>query len=94
MTPTVTKAELVSAMAENAEMSTASAGAALDAMILAITAAVRQCESVKISGFGTFACRERAARTGINPRTKQIMKIEPSKVPYFKPSRNFKESIR
>ena len=87
------KQELISAIAQNAEISKADAGKALAATIDAITKAMAKGDKVQIVGFGTFEVRERAARTGKNPRTGEAIKIAASKVPAFKAGKALKDTI-
>jgi DNA-binding protein HU-beta len=63
------KAEFVDAVADGAELSKADAARAVDAMVGAITKALKKGDSVTLVGFGTFDVRKRGARTGRNPRT-------------------------
>ena len=87
------KQELVSAIAQNAEISKADAGKALAATIDAITKAMAKGDKVQLVGFGTFEVRERAARTGKNPITGEAIKIAASKVPAFKAGKALKDTI-
>ena len=87
------KQELISAIAQNAEISKADAGKALAATIDAITKAMAKGDKVQLVGFGTFEVRARAARTGKNPRTGEAIKIAASKVPAFKAGKALKDTI-
>ena len=87
------KSELIDAMADSADISKAAAGRALDGLIDAITAAVKSNDSVSIVGFGTFLLRERAARTGRNPKTGKTIEIAASKTPAFKAGKAFKDAV-
>jgi DNA-binding protein HU-beta len=87
------KHELVVAIAEKAEMSQASAEKALKGIIEATVAEVAKKGKVQLIGFGTFAARERAARTGKNPQTGKPIKIAAATVPAFKPGKAFKEAV-
>ena len=75
------KTELIDAVADEAEVSKAEAGRAVDAVISSITKALKKGDSVTLVGFGTFQVRKRAARTGRNPKTGDTIKIKASKVP-------------
>ena len=72
------KGELVNHIADNAELSKADAGRALDAFIKVVKKALKSNDSVAIVGFGTFAVRKRAARTGRNPQTGAAIQIAAS----------------
>jgi len=87
------KSELIDAMADSADISKAAAGRALDGLIDAITAAVKKDDTVSIVGFGSFLLRERAARTGRNPKTGNAIEIPASKSPAFKAGKAFKDAV-
>lgn len=87
------KHELVSAIAQNAELSKKDAESALSATIEAVTKALADGDKVQIVGFGTFEVRERAARTGKNPRTGEVIEIAASKVPAFKAGKALKDVV-
>ena len=87
------KAEMIDQIAEAADISKASAGRALDAMLDAITNSLQQADPVSLVGFGTFVVRERAARTGRNPQTGAEIQIAAAKVPAFKPGKALKEAL-
>jgi len=90
---TVNKAELVDAIADSADLSKASASKALDAVINAITDSLKDGEQVSLIGFGTFAVKDRAARTGRNPRTGDPIEIAAAKVPGFKAGKALKDAV-
>ena len=79
------KSDLISIMAAEGGMSKVVAKNALDAFIAAVTKAMKEGDKVALVGFGTFAVSERAERSGINPVTKQLIKIPAKKVVKFKP---------
>ena len=87
------KTELVDAVADEAEVSKAEAGRAVDAVISSITKALKKGDSVTLVGFGTFQVRERAARTGRNPKTGDTIKIKASKNPAFKAGKALKDAV-
>ena len=89
----MTKTELAAKVAEKAGISKKAAGEAVDAVIASITDALKNGEKVSFVGFGTFEVRERAARQGINPRTKENITIAASKLPVFKAGRGLKDAI-
>ncbi|MCQ2346561.1 MAG: HU family DNA-binding protein [Paludibacteraceae bacterium] len=78
------KAELIAAIAEQAEMTKVQAGKALDATLEAIAKSLKKGENVQMIGFGTFAVVKKAARKGINPATKAQITIPARKVVKFK----------
>lgn len=87
------KSELIDAIAASADLSKASAGRALDAMVDAITGALKDGDSVALVGFGTFAVKDRAARTGRNPQTGETIEIKAAKVPGFKAGKALKDAV-
>ncbi|HAO34095.1 MAG TPA: DNA-binding protein HU [Candidatus Competibacteraceae bacterium] len=88
------KTELIEAVAQATDLSKASAGKAVDAVISAIGKSLKGGDSVVLTGFGTFSIRERPARTGHNPKTGEQMKIEASKVPVFKAGKTLRDGIK
>ncbi len=87
------KTELTEAVANSTDLSKAAAGRTVDAVIDAITSALKDGDQVAIAGFGTFLVRERGARTGRNPRTGEPMEIKASKVPSFKAGKALKDAV-
>ncbi|MDE6192324.1 MAG: HU family DNA-binding protein [Muribaculum sp.] len=79
------KTDLVNAIAEKANLTKVDAKNALDACLEAIAGALENNDKVALIGFGTFSVSEKAARTGINPRTKETIDIPARKVVKFKP---------
>ncbi len=88
------KNELVASVAEKAEISKKDAEAAVKAVTEAITEALAEGDKVALVGFGTFSVKERAARTGINPRTKETVEIPAAKVPAFKAGAALKDAVK
>ena len=78
------KTDLVNAIAAKAGLTKADAKKALDATLEAVKEAVAKNDKVALVGFGTFAVAEKAARTGVNPRTKEKIEIPARKVVKFK----------
>ena len=87
------KQELISVMAEKANLSKKDAEAALNAFVSAVEGALVKGDKVQLVGFGGFEVRERAARTGRNPQTGAEMKIDAAKVPAFKAGKALKDLI-
>jgi DNA-binding protein HU-beta len=90
----VNKAELVEAVAKGCGCSKAGAAGCMDAMLGAVTKALKKGDSVTLVGFGTFSVRKRAARTGRNPQTGREIKIPAKKVPVFKPGKELKAAVK
>jgi DNA-binding protein HU-beta len=87
------KGELIDQVAVELKTSKADAGRAVEAVLESITQGIKKEEKVALAGFGTFVKRKRAARMGINPATKEPIKIGPSKTCSFKPSATLKETL-
>ncbi|AIR90253.1 HU family DNA-binding protein [Pseudomonas cremoricolorata] len=87
------KSELIDAIAASADISKATAGKALDAVIESVTGAMQKGDDVVLVGFGTFTVKERAERTGRNPQTGAAIKIASAKVPSFKPGKGLKDAV-
>lgn len=78
------KADLVAAIAAEAQLPKAKAQEALEATVNAIANALQKGESVQLIGFGTFSVVEKAARQGVNPATGEKIEIAAKKVAKFK----------
>lgn len=88
------KSELIVAMAEAADISKSAAGRALDGMTDAVADALKKGDTVTVIGFGTFLIKERAARSGRNPRTGEAIEIAASKTPTFKAGKALKDAVK
>lgn len=87
------KQDLVSSVAETADVSKAKAAQAVDAVIDAIKTSLKGGDDVRLVGFGTFSVAQRAATTGRNPRTGEPIQIPASKQPKFKAGKELKEAV-
>ncbi|MDT8311986.1 MAG: HU family DNA-binding protein [Methylophaga sp.] len=87
------KSELIDAVAAAADISKAKAAQAVDGVTSAVTKALSKGDQVTLVGFGTFSVRERAARTGRNPRTGEEIKIAAAKIPAFKAGKALKDAV-
>jgi len=87
------KSDLVDAIADSAGLSKADAGRALDSFVDTVTGALKGGDAVSLVGFGTFSVRDRAARTGRNPRTGETIQIKASKNPAFKAGKALKDAV-
>ena len=87
------KTELVKAVASGSGLSMSDASKAVGAMIGAIARSMQAGEPVVIPGFGSFTVRERAARSGRNPRTGEKIEIGEAKTPIFKAGKALKDSV-
>ncbi len=89
----MTKQELVEQIAAKAGLTKADAGRALDAALEGIQAGLKKEGKVTLVGFGVFSAKERAAREGINPLTKQPLKIPAKVVVSFKAGSKLKDAL-
>ena len=87
------KSELVAAMSEKSELSKKDVEKALKAFTDVVAEALKKGEKIQLVGFGTFEVSERAARTGLNPRTKETIEIAASKAPKFKAGKALKDLV-
>ena len=88
------KTDLINAVAANANLNKKQAEAAVNAFTAAVADSLKKSEKVQLIGFGTFEVRERAARTGRNPKTGASITIAASKVPAFVAGKGLKDAIK
>ncbi len=89
----MTKADLVAAMADAADISKAAAEKALDGFIETVEKCLKKGERLALTGFGTFSVSNRKARMGRNPQTGAQIKIKATKVPKFTAGKSLKEAV-
>jgi DNA-binding protein HU-beta len=89
----VNKAQLVEKVATETKMTKSQAELVLDATLSTIQKSVQKGDEVKLVGFGTFSKAARKARVGRNPQTGEEVKIPATKVPKFRPGKEFKELL-
>lgn len=87
------KTQLIDAVAQGANLKKKDAEAAVAAMVDAISAAMQKGEKVQIVGFGTFEVKERAARSGRNPKTGEAITVPASKHAAFTAGKTLKEAL-
>ena len=87
------KTELIAVAAENSGMTKKDAERVINAALEAIAASLVKGEKVQVSGFGTFETKDRDARVGRNPHTKQAIEIPATRVPSFKASKALKDTV-
>ena len=87
------KTELVGAIAEKTGLSKKDSEKALSAALDSIVDALKGGDKVQLIGFGSFEVKERAARTGRNPRTNETIEIPAAKLPQFKAGKALKDAI-
>ena len=88
------KAQLIDAMASEADLTKADAKKALDAFVNATSSSLKKGERISLVGFGSFSISNRAARTGRNPKTGAEMQIPAKKVVKFKAGSELSESVK
>ena len=88
------KTELINAVAAKAEISKKDAEKAIAAVFGSIEDALKAGDKVQLIGFGTFEVKERAARTGHNPKTGASIEIAAAKVPSFKAGAALKTAVK
>jgi DNA-binding protein HU-beta len=87
------KSELIEAIAESADITKSDASRALDAVLEAITDALKDGETVSLVGFGSFSVKERAERQGRNPQSGESITIKAAKIPSFKAGKVLKDAV-
>ncbi len=87
------KAELIAAVAEKTALSKKDSEKAVNAALEAITEALVGGDKVQLVGFGGFEVKERGARVGRNPMTREEIQIPASRVPAFKAGKALKDAI-
>lgn len=90
---TMTKAELINAIAEKSELNKKQSEAALNAVLDSITEALVKGEKVQLTGFGTFETREKKEKEAINPRTKEKILVPARTAPAFKAGKALKDAV-
>lgn len=91
---TVSKADLVDAVAGSTGMTKKDVKSVVDSMIDKIATHLDKDQKVQLTGFGTFEVRKRKARSGVRPGTTEKIKIPASKYPAFKPGKALKDKIK
>ena len=88
------KNELIEKIATQTKLSKKQAGEAVDSFIAEVSAALKKKDKVTLVGFGTFKVADRAARTGVNPKTGEKIKIKATRVPKFVAGKALKNRIK
>ena len=87
------KANLIDAVAQQADLSKAAAERAVSATVEAIQESLKAGDTVTLAGLGTFSVSARAERVGRNPKTGEPITVPASKVPKFKPAKGLKDAV-
>ncbi len=88
------KTEIIAATAQKANVSKKVAADIVNAFLDAVTEELAAGGSVQMTGFGTFLVKDRAERTGKNPRTGEQITIPATKAPAFKAGNQLKAAIK
>jgi predicted GIY-YIG superfamily endonuclease/nucleoid DNA-binding protein len=91
---TMTKAELVSKLAEETKVTKKVATAMLDTLVKTLQSGLKDGGKIRIDGLGTFAVADRKARNGVNPQTKAKIKIPATKAPVFRAAKALKDAVK
>ncbi len=89
----MTKADVIDAVADEAELSRRQAGQIVDLILEQIKGALRKGERVALNPFGSFVVRSRQAREGRNPKTGEKITIAARRVPAFVAGQSLKEAV-
>lgn len=89
----MTKADLITKIAEKSELSKKDSEKALNAVISAVTDALVKGDKVQLTGFGTFEVRDKKEKEAINPRTKEKIIVPARKSPAFKAGKALKDAV-
>ncbi len=87
------KQQLIEEIASEANLTKADAKRALEAFIGTVHKTLKKGDDVRLIGFGTFKVKHRKARKGINPQTKETIRIKARRVPAFVAGAEFKKSL-
>lgn len=94
MAKSVSKADLIDAVAEKSDLTKKDVKTVVDTMLETVSSHLKQGDKVQLTGFGTFEVRDRKARTGVKPGTTDKIDIPASKYPAFKPGKGLKDNVR
>ena len=87
------KTELIEEVANRTGLKKTEAGNVIDSFLQIVEQTLQAGDRLQVTGFGTFELRDRAARTGHNPRTGEAVRIPPAKTIVFKPGKSLKDSM-
>jgi DNA-binding protein HU-beta len=91
---TVNKTQVVDAVAKATGLTKKDSGAAVEAVLATISSSLKKGQTVQLTGFGSFVVMKQKARMGINPQTKEKIKIAATKVPKFRAGKGLKDSVK
>lgn len=91
--PSMTRTDLVHAVAGELDVSISRAGGAVDAVLHAIERGLQNGQEVRLAGFGTFAVSTRKATTGRNPRTGEVIAVPSTRSVKFRPGKPLRDAV-
>lgn len=94
MAESMNKKALADVLADRLGVTKKTANEFIDALFDVVTNELANGRKVDISGFGRFSVKERSARTGYNPQTKEAIAVPASSAPAFKPAKALKEAVK
>ena len=89
----MTKADLIEEVSRGVEMTRKDSEVIVEAIFDSIVRSLRAGDKIEIRGFGSFRTRQRNARTGRNPKTGERVDVPAKRVPFFKPSKELRDSV-
>src|SRR5213082_1564209 len=89
----MTKADLIEQVAQVVELTRRDSEVVVETIFESIVRSLRTGDKIEIRGFGSFRTRQRKARVGRNPKTGARVDVPPKKIPYFKPSKELKDTV-
>lgn len=90
----MTKQEFIQRVAQKSGLTTRDASKAVEAFLETTTDALKAGDTIVFTGFGKFSSSQRAARTGVNPRTRENMQIAATRVPKFSAGSSLKKAVK
>lgn len=90
----MTKQEFVAEVARRSQLTARDASKAVDAVLETVTDTLKAGDTISFTGFGKFSTSQRAARAGVNPRTRETMQIAATRVPKFSAGSVLKKAIK
>jgi len=89
----MTKADLIEEVARAVEVTRKESEAIVEIIFDSIVDSLRSGDKIEIRGFGSFRTRQRDSRVGRNPKTGDKVEVPARRIPYFKPSKELKDSL-
>jgi integration host factor subunit beta len=89
----MTKADLVDKVTALGDLTRRDGEVIVDTLFEAVIGALKSGDKIEIRGFGSFRTRQRNARTGRNPKTGEKVEVPAKRVPFFKPSKELRDSV-